>query len=133
MPVSAAIHDLAQRYAQAWSSQDPASVAACYALNGSLRVNDDPPAVGRAALTELARGFMQALPDLHLDVDGVESAAHGVIIFKWTLTGHNTGPSGTGRRVHISGFEEWKLAPDGLIAESQGHMDTAEYQRQLGP
>jgi hypothetical protein len=33
--------------------------------------------------------------------------------------------------VRFSGFEEWKIGEDGLIAESQGQFDNAEYQRQL--
>jgi len=33
--------------------------------------------------------------------------------------------------VHISGFEQWRIGPDGLIAESRGHFDQAEYERQL--
>jgi hypothetical protein len=49
----------------------------------------------------------------------------------WTLVGTNTGPGGTGKRVHISGFEQWRIGADGLIAESRGHFDSAEYQRQL--
>lgn len=47
--------------------------------------------------------------------------------FHWTWTGTNTGPSGTGKAVHISGFEEWTLTPTGLIAQSLGHYDDAEY------
>jgi hypothetical protein len=54
----------AQRYAEAWCSQNPESVAAFYAENGSLSVNDGPPAVGRAAIAEVARGFMRDLPDM---------------------------------------------------------------------
>jgi hypothetical protein len=52
-------------------------------------------------------------------------------VFHWTWTGTNTGPGGTGRAVRISGYEEWTLDPDGLIAESKGHYDEAEYQRQM--
>lgn len=48
-----------------------------------------------------------------------------------TLAGANTGPGGTGKRVRISGFEEWRIGADGLIAESRGHFDSAEYLRQL--
>lgn len=51
--------------------------------------------------------------------------------FHWTLDGHNTGPGGTGKHVRISGFEDWKIGADGLIAKSQGHFDTNEYQRQI--
>ena len=52
------------RYAAAWSSQDPARLAAFYAENGSLTVNDGAPSVGRAAITETARRFMTAFPDM---------------------------------------------------------------------
>jgi hypothetical protein len=51
--------------------------------------------------------------------------------YRWTLVGTNTGPSGTGRRVRISGLEEWSIGSDGLIASSLGHYDQAEYERQL--
>ena len=55
----------------------------------------------------------------------------GGIEFHWTFTGANTGPSGTGNRVRISGYEAWTIDADGLIAESQGHYDQTEYDRQL--
>ena len=51
--------------------------------------------------------------------------------FHWTLVGTNTGPGGTGKRVRISGYEEWVLDDDSLIAASQGHYDQAEYDRQI--
>lgn len=51
--------------------------------------------------------------------------------FHWTFTGTNTGPGGTGNRVRVSGFEAWRLGADGLILESQGWFDAAEYERQL--
>lgn len=55
----------------------------------------------------------------------------GRTVFHWTWTGTNSGPGGTGKAVRISGYEEWTLGADGLIAESKGHFDEAEYQRQL--
>ena len=55
----------------------------------------------------------------------------GKVIYKWTLEGTNGGPSGTGKRVRISGFEEWRIGNDGLVAESLGNFDAAEYQRQV--
>ena len=33
--------------------------------------------------------------------------------------------------VRISGFEEWTLGEDGLVAESKGNYNQAEYDRQL--
>ena len=43
--------DFAQRYTAAWCSQDAASVAAFFSTDGSLSVNDNPPAVGRPAIS----------------------------------------------------------------------------------
>ena len=120
----------AKRYAAAWCTQNPESVAAFFAEKGSLSVNDGPPAVGRAAIAEVARGFMRDLPDMIVTMDDVTHDSAGTK-FHWTLTGTNTGPGGTGGRLCISGYELWKLDPDGLIAESKGHFDSAEYDRQL--
>jgi len=127
---SAKITAFATRYAEAWRSQIPESVAAFFAENGSLSINDGPPAVGRAAIAEVARGFMRDLPDMIVTKDDVTHASDGTK-FHWTLTGTNTGPGGMGKRLRISGYELWKLDPDGLIAESKGHFDSAEYERQL--
>ncbi len=125
-----ALRDFATRYTAAWCSQVPASVAAFFAENGSLKVNDGEPAVGREEITEVARGFMTAFPDMVVEMDDVAVEGEHVI-YRWTLTGTNTGPGGTGNAVHISGYEEWTIGADGLIAASLGHFDEVEYQRQL--
>ncbi len=124
------LREFGQRYTAAWCSQDPARVAACYSPNGWLSVNGGEAAVGPVAITEVARGFMTTFPDLKVLMDNIlvqDSRAE----YHWTLIGTNTGPGGTGRRVQISGLEVWKIGPDGLIAESRGSFDSAEYQRQL--
>jgi len=127
----------AKRYAEAWCSQTPKNVAAFFAENSSLTVNDGPPAVGRAAIADEAQGFMTTFPDMVVIMDKLEPASRDGgrsscdAVFHWTLTGTNTGPGGTGKRVRISGYELWKIDNDGLIAESKGHFDSAEYERQL--
>jgi len=122
--------DFATRYAAAWSSQNPVRLASFYNETGSLSVNDGVPSVGRTAIAETARGFMIAFPDMVVKMDRVTQDG-GNAIFHWIWTGTNTGPGGTGRAVRITGFEEWTLGTDGLIAESKGHYDDAEYQRQV--
>jgi len=124
------LHDFAARYTAAWCSQNAASVAEFFAEDGSLTINEGTPAVGRAAITASAQGFMTAFPDLVVVMDSlVEDGSR--TRYHWTLTGTNTGPGGTGRTVRVSGYEEWRIGPDGLIAESLGHFDAAEYDRQL--
>ena len=130
MPDPNELRSFAERYADSWCSQDPARVASHYAPEGSLTINGGIPAEGRVAITEAALGFMTAIPDIQVVLDDLV-VDNGRVQFRWTFTRTNTGPGGTGNRVRVSGFEEWTLAADGLIAESQGHFDQAEYERQL--
>ncbi|HYL72363.1 MAG TPA: nuclear transport factor 2 family protein [Candidatus Dormibacteraeota bacterium] len=124
------VREFAVRYTAAWCSQDPQQVAAFFAPRGSLSINGGTPASGREAIAHAAHGFMSAFPDLRVSMDDVSgNGTHAV--YRWTLTGTNTGPGGTGNAVRISGYEEWTLGTDGLIASSLGHFDAAEYQRQL--
>lgn len=122
--------DFATRYATAWSRQDPVVFASFYAENGSLTVNNGAPSVGRAAITATAREYMTAFPDMVVTFDSL-SQDGGHPIFHWTWIGTNTGPGGTGKAVHLSGYERWTIGADGLIAVSKGHFDEAEYQRQM--
>ena len=124
------LEKFAQRYAQAWCSQNPEKVATFFAERGSISINDGPPAVGRAAIAKEAQAFMTTFPDMVVTFDKLEPRGNATA-FHWTLIGTNTGPGGTGKRVRISGYELWQLENDGLIGESKGHFDRAEYERQL--
>ncbi len=124
------LSDFATSYAAAWSGLDPTALASFYTEDGSLTVNEGTPSVGRTAITATAQGFMTAFPDMVVKLDGL-SQDGGHTIFRWLWTGTNTGPGGTGQSVRMTGYEEWTLSADGLIRESKGHYDEAEYQRQL--
>jgi hypothetical protein len=73
---------------------------------------------------------MTAFPDLAVIMDSLETTGP-TVRYHWTLTGTSTAQGGTGRRVHISGYEEWTFGPDGRIAQSLGHFDEAAYRAQL--
>ncbi len=122
--------DFATRYAAAWSSQDPEALASFYEPAGSLAVNDGEPALGRKAIAAKAGDFMTAFPDMVVKLDKV-TLENGCGVFHWTWTGTNTGPGGTGRAVCISGYEAWSFGPGGLIAQSKGCYDEADYERQV--
>ena len=128
--IPANVQSFAQGYAKAWCSDVPERVAAFFSPSGSLKVNDGTPAVGRTAIAEVVRGFMTAFPDALVSFDRLERKGERVH-FHWTFTGTNTGPGGTGKFVRFRGFEDWRFAADGLVAESLGHFDAAEYDRQL--
>lgn len=135
VPASAAGDDnrmlqFASSYAAAWSSQDPAALAAHYAEDGVLIVNGSAPSIGRAAIESKACGFMTAFPDMTVSLLGLEQKGE-TTLFHWRWTGTNTGPGGTGNAVDLRGHEEWTLDEAGLIAQSLGHYDEADYKRQV--
>jgi predicted ester cyclase len=116
-------------YAQAWCSQKPEFVSLFYSEDGSLNINDGKPAVSRNEISKVAESFMTAFPDIIVSMDSLVTSPKGTE-FHWTFTGTNTGPDGTGKKVKISGVELWQFE-NGLIIESKGSFDTAEYNRQL--
>ncbi|HXY84523.1 MAG TPA: ester cyclase [Gaiellaceae bacterium] len=120
------IHDLACSYTEAWCSRDPARVAEHYVPGGTIAINGGEP----TEVTEVARSFVSAFPDIEVFMDDLVFK-DATVEYHWTFAGTNTGPGGTGKAVRISGFEEWKLCDDGLVVESNGHYDQAEYDRQL--
>ena len=124
------LRSFAKDYTAAWCSKDPAAVAAHYAPEGSLAINGGAPAVGRDALTAVAAGFYEALPDMQVIFRDLVVDGHR-IEYHWTFTGTNTGPGGTGNAVRVDGFESWTIGADGLIAASIGSYDAQEYARQL--
>jgi uncharacterized protein (TIGR02246 family) len=123
------LRSLAERYTAAWCSRDAAGVAAFYSPEGSLTINHGQPAVGREAIAAAAQAFMTDFPDLKVIMDSLFVEMNRAA-YRWTLVATNTGPGGTGNRVHISGFEEWQIGADGLIVESRGHFDNAEFECQ---
>ena len=127
----ATLKEFATRYTAAWCSQEPQRVAAFFAESGTLQINDGRPSVGRPAITAVAQGFMTAFPDMVVTLDEITPFDREHAVYRWSLTGTNKGPRGNGNAVRISGHEEWTFGADQLIAESQGHFDEAEYERQL--
>lgn len=124
------LNNFGKKYSEAWCSQNPEKVAEYFAVNGSLKVNNGLPAVGRKAIAQVADGFMKAFPDMIVAMDSLRETTEGVE-FHWTLTGTNSGQNGSGKKVCISGFELWQFDEEGLIIESKGSFDEEEYNRQL--
>src|ERR1700740_357640 len=74
--------DFAKRYAEAWCSRNPETVAAFFAENALLTVNGGAP----TRALEVARAFMRDFPDMTVTFDKLEP--HGDrTAFHWTLIG----------------------------------------------
>ena len=121
------LHDFANRYTAAWCSQNASSVAAFFTPDGSLTINDGPSSIGTTAITTAVQSFMSAFPDMVVAMDHLNLEAD-TIEYHWTLTGTH---AESNNPVRISGYEQWTLSNTGLIAQSLGHFDAEEYDRQL--
>ncbi len=124
----AATHALAAAYTAAWNSGDPHAVAGFFTADGTITINNATPWAGRAGVAAMAAGFFADVPDLALVCDGLRVAGPH-IVYLWTFTGHD---AATGNPLTISGWEEWNIGADGLIAGSAGWFDSADYARQAG-
>jgi predicted ester cyclase len=122
----ARVRDLARSYTEAWCSHDPARVASHYVSGGTIAINGGEP----TEITEVARGFISAFPDIEVFLDDLVFKGE-TVEYRWTFTGTNTGPGGTGKAVRVTGLEEWTLTVDGLVASSRGSYDQEDYDRQL--
>jgi hypothetical protein len=118
------IEQLARTYTEVWCSRDPSCVAAHYAPGGMIAINGGDA----AGIADVAEAFIAAFPDIEVFMDDLVLREDGVVEYRWTFTGTS---AETGKSVRVPGFEEWTIAPDGLIAASRGHYDQAEYDRQL--
>ncbi len=121
------IRDMAERYAEAWTSGSPDAVASFYEEDGRISINNGEPIVGRAAIAEMAQGFYSEFPDLVVHLDEIRTAGDNAV-FLWTLEGKH---SETGNFVKVGGWEEWALSDDVLVRESLGRFDSVEYDRQI--
>ncbi len=133
LPEELKVFDLeifAKSYAQVWCSQRPTFVSSFFAEDGEITVNDGETAKGTDAISNVAQGFMEAFPDMHVSMDSLITSSENTR-FYWTLTGTNSGSNGTGNKVNFSGFEEWTINDKGLIQKSIGYFDEEEYNRQL--
>jgi hypothetical protein len=117
------IEQLARSYTKAWCSRDAGRVADHYVPGGVIAINGGEP----TGIAEVAHSFVAAFPDIEVFMDELVFKEDSVE-YHWTFTGTS---ADTGKRVRIAGFEEWTIGAGGLIVESLGHYDQAEYDRQL--
>ena len=121
------LQTLASEYAIAWSSGNPAEVAAFFAPDGQISVNRGEASVGTQAIIDMAAGFYAEFPDLELRCDLMRCAGQHAV-FVWTLEGHH---AQTKNHVVVTGWEEWDFDDDMKVRSSQGWFDADDYQRQI--
>ncbi|MBL4769284.1 MAG: nuclear transport factor 2 family protein [Rhodobacteraceae bacterium] len=125
--LQATFQKLANAYTAAWSAGDPKQVAAFFANDGEITINNGDPIVGNTALVEMVAGFYSEFPDLQLRCDFARSSGSHCV-FGWTLEGHHVE---TKKHVVVGGWEEWELNEVMKIQRSLGWFDAIDYQKQI--
>ena len=121
-----AARQLADGYTAAWNTGKPENVAAFFAADGGIVINRGTLWAGRDGVAAMAAGFFADVPDLALVCDGLRVMGDHVV-YLWTFTGTH---SATGRKLRISGVEEWDLTADLKVQASRGWFDPQEWARQ---
>ena len=119
-------NELAAAYTAAWNTGRPEAVAAFFAAEGAITINDGTPWEGRDRVAQMAAGFYADIPDLNLVCDGLRTSGDH-LVYLWTFTGTH---AGTSKAVKVLGWEEWDVDAEGLIRLSRGWFDSEDYARQ---
>ena len=120
--------EIARAYTAAWNTGEPDAVAAFFAPDGQIIINDGEPWLGREGVALMASGFFADVPDLQLACDGVRVAGSHVV-YLWTFTGtHATSK----RKLRVTGWEEWDLNDALKVDSSFGWFDADDYVKQTG-
>ena len=124
------LKEYAMQYASAWSSNDPEKVLALHAESSRLSVNDGDPAIGRPEIRKIVKAFMEAFPDLFIQVNDVVVEERG-IVFYCNAIATNSGPGGSGNKIDIEIHEIWKFDETGKLIEVKAYDDPEDFDRQL--
>lgn len=134
----ASARDTVTRYYAAWNAHDADALAACFAEDGVregriLAAATSPGSrfprfAGRDAIRERLAGFIEAVPDLAVEILRSGEGPEGTVWVEWHLTGTHTGDWGRwqarGERVDVPAVSIFRVV-DGLIAEETEYIDPA--------
>ncbi len=115
----------AAAYTEAWNTGRPEAVAAFFAANGAIIINNGSAWEGRDRVAQMAAGFYADTADLNLTCDGLRTSGDH-FVYLWTFIGTH---AGTGKAVKVAGWEEWDINAEGLIKLSRGWLNSEDYAR----
>jgi steroid delta-isomerase-like uncharacterized protein len=137
---TAAIEALAERYGEAWNSQDLDGILAMHAEDGSFRLHipGGEPVEGRAAIREAFAGFLTQLPDIRFEPRRL-LAGPSFWVLESTMTGTAAAPfdvdgervDAPGARIEVDAVDVITVR-DGLVLTKDTYLDALAFQSQLG-
>jgi steroid delta-isomerase-like uncharacterized protein len=117
---------------EAWNRHDPDGLVEDISEDSVMIDTALGEVRGKDALRDSARLYMEAFPDLHLEVD-LEIVEGDVVCQEWTATGTHDGPlmgiEPTGRRVVVRGCNVTRY--DGDHVEAHRYWNPGEMLAQI--
>ena len=134
------IRELAERYGEAWNSQDLDAIMALHTEDCVFQAHaaDSPPAEGKEAVREAFAGYLGLLPDINFAERSLRAGDHhwvlestmtGTVAGSLEVDGEELGTAGS--RVEVECVDVIEVR-DGLIASKHTYLDSLAMQRQLG-
>ncbi|HEX8067904.1 MAG TPA: nuclear transport factor 2 family protein [Thermoleophilaceae bacterium] len=131
---------LADRYGEAWNSNDVDAILALHAEGSAfhLHVEGFEEAVGNEAVRAQFESFLSAWRDLHFENVRVD-AGEDFYVAEWRMSGtlatqlESGGyrSDAVGSRFEVDGLDVIRCR-DGLVARKDTYVDSASLQRQVG-
>ena len=135
-----AIEALAERYGEAWNSQDLDGILALHAEDGTFRLHipGGEPVEGYAAIREAFAGFLRQLPDIRFEPRRL-LAGPGFWALESTMTGTAAAPfdvdgervDAPDARIEVDAVDVITVR-DGLVMTKDTYLDALAFQNQLG-
>jgi steroid delta-isomerase-like uncharacterized protein len=123
------------RAVDAWNAHDATAVAAVYAPAATLHDAGGETAVGRDAIAARTQLYLDAFPDLRIDIATMEIDGDR-FAWEWKASGTNTGSLAgappTGKSIVIEGCDVGAIGDDRLIQSETDYWNEASMMRQLG-
>ena len=119
---------MCERQLQAWNAHDAAAVAAFFAQDATLHDAGGETARGREAIEARTRMYLEAFPDLRLDIQSIEVDGN-TCTMEWKASGTNSGSLAgmppTNKSVVIEGCDVGKVRDDGLVSSENDYWNEA--------
>ena len=138
VPVGDSSIQLVNDYMAAWNAHDPDKAAGFFAEDGVYfdASVGDPQRGRQAALDNVIKVFIGAVPDCHWEFRSEPIATADGVAFEWTYSGTNTGDwspttKATGKKIKFDGVSFVRIK-DGKITYQGDYYDAAGLNKQLG-
>jgi steroid delta-isomerase-like uncharacterized protein len=128
--------EVAQRFFNAWDTQDADAIVAAFAKGGTYQNPDTGQALIGEAIATFAKGVWAAFPDFSTELISIGESGGGLVTYRWVMRGTNTGPGldgspPTGRPLTLTGATFVQVEGE-KIRSVQDYFDRKTVDEQLG-